>query len=402
MIDVHVLASRVNRAGGADVYTCELLSRLPSHGFNVTVICHDADVGAVPSCRVLAVDRGRSNDLPLVWRVSPLLQLTAIEKNLRRLGLQRPAVVLGMAHQIIWAHRRVWGPLPLVYLPHSMIAPVEVSTYRWGSKVKRATATWLWGHLEMRYLNAAETTVRFTNAGCKMLLEHYGTRVQPRFAVIPQAVAIPPFIQRSAPVGPEKRLLSVGRLVRSKNLDFLLRTLAAIPEGAWILDILGEGEEKESLQELSRALGLADRVHFHGHVAPHAYYQHADLLVAPSRLENASLVLLEAMAWGIPTISIQSNGRDYINANDEMVVDALTGYLAKSEEDFAGVLSALLRIPSDALRAVGERARESVKSKHSWDSHAAALSKILEEVATRPCQCALRADCRTGRVKALP
>ena len=89
-------------------------------------------------------------------------------------------------------------------------------------------------------------------------------------------------------------------------------------------------------------------------------------------------------------------------ADRALFKDALCVTLAKSEEDFAGVLSALLRIPSDALRAVGERARESVKSKHSWDSHAAALSKILEEVATRPCQCALRADCRTGRVKALP
>ena len=111
---VHILSSRANQAGGADIYTSQLVKRLPERGYAVTLICHEADDAIRSSCRVVVVDRGSSNETGLIWRFSPVLQLPSVERSLRRRGLDPPDVVLGMAHQIMWAHQRCFGPLPLV------------------------------------------------------------------------------------------------------------------------------------------------------------------------------------------------------------------------------------------------------------------------------------------------
>ena len=79
---VHILASGANRSGGAEVYTSELIKRLPTRGFDVTLFCpdHKVDEEFLRVCRVVNVSRGRSNDLPLAWRLSPALQLVSVSR----------------------------------------------------------------------------------------------------------------------------------------------------------------------------------------------------------------------------------------------------------------------------------------------------------------------------------
>ena len=96
------------------------------------------------------------------------------------------------------------------------------------------------------------------------------------------------------------RLFSVGALSTRKGHDRVLRALAAEPVRsiAFSLCVAGAGEERESLEQLATALGIAERVQFVGPVpAPHLYSQ-ADLFISGSRAEGLPLSLLEAMAAG--------------------------------------------------------------------------------------------------------
>lgn len=100
------------------------------------------------------------------------------------------------------------------------------------------------------------------------------------------------------------RLLSVGRLSAQKNHKLLLSALALLKKKAWTLSIVGEGQEGHRLKDVSRALGIADRVTFVGSVAdPSVLMSQSDVFCFPSRWEGQGLAMLEAAAAGVPIIA---------------------------------------------------------------------------------------------------
>ncbi|MFC0465292.1 glycosyltransferase [Kineococcus gynurae] len=110
--------------------------------------------------------------------------------------------------------------------------------------------------------------------------------------------------------GPERgsrpRIVAVGRLARQKGFDVLLDAFARA-RGAGLdaeLVVVGEGEEREALEAQAAELGVADRVHLPGHVPDaQTIIAGADLFVLSSRYEGLGLVLLEALAHGVPVIA---------------------------------------------------------------------------------------------------
>lgn len=101
-------------------------------------------------------------------------------------------------------------------------------------------------------------------------------------------------------------VLSIGRLTVQKDFSTLLRAYAiALEKGAQEdLVILGEGEERESLQSLARELGIDGRVIMPGHVDnPYPYIAKARLFVLSSIWEGFGYVIIEALTFGIPTVS---------------------------------------------------------------------------------------------------
>ena len=90
-----------------------------------------------------------------------------------------------------------------------------------------------------------------------------------------------------------------GRLITVKRLSLLLQGLAAVPELAWTLTILGDGPLRKALEEERDRLGLSDRVIFLGNVMnPYQHFARADLGVLVSEIEGFPNVLLEMMASG--------------------------------------------------------------------------------------------------------
>jgi glycosyltransferase involved in cell wall biosynthesis len=156
-------------------------------------------------------------------------------------------------------------------------------------------------------------------------------------------------------------IVGCGRLVRMKGFPDLVRAFAAIRATCSIqLVILGEGPERKELERLIREHGLQDEVMMPGFVAnPWSYFARARAFVLSSLFgESFSMVLVEAMACGVPVIAsrcewgpeeILGGGR-YGRLYDPGDVDGLTRHLR-------GVLEA----PEEAAsltRAASERAED--------------------------------------------
>ncbi len=133
-----------------------------------------------------------------------------------------------------------------------------------------------------------------------------------RLEVLPLGVATERFHpQAAANPGPDldgrPKLLQVAALTSVKDVATALRALPQIAV-RWPdvhLHLVGEGELRQSLEQLAHELGVAARVTFHGAIAHHqlpAWYARADLALVSSRFESQGMVILEAMACGCPVV----------------------------------------------------------------------------------------------------
>src|SRR5690606_15009969 len=114
---------------------------------------------------------------------------------------------------------------------------------------------------------------------------------------------------------PNRYILASGRFIPKKDFASLILALGLYRErlgrdksGAWELVILGDGEEREALQQLRDQLDLQGVVHlpgFRGYDDLPTYYALADAFVHPSQREQWGLVVNEAMACGLPVIATE-------------------------------------------------------------------------------------------------
>jgi glycosyltransferase involved in cell wall biosynthesis len=136
----------------------------------------------------------------------------------------------------------------------------------------------------------------------------------------------------------------VGRLIESKNVAFLIRTAALIKATNWVLVICSTGPEQDALRRLTSDLGLADKVRFLGAVEDlPAVYRSAAIFLTGSLLEQYSLTLMEAYAFGVPCIGLRPDWTTVFNSNEDQIKDGATGYVINDEAQMAERIDALLR-----------------------------------------------------------
>ena len=102
------------------------------------------------------------------------------------------------------------------------------------------------------------------------------------------------------------KFLTVGRLTRLKGIDVVLLGLSELKNYDWTLDIVGEGSQHRELEELANNLGLSERVKFHGAKDKseiEIFMSEASCLLFPSHSEGMGLVVLEAVAEGLPVLA---------------------------------------------------------------------------------------------------
>jgi glycosyltransferase involved in cell wall biosynthesis len=156
-----------------------------------------------------------------------------------------------------------------------------------------------------------------------------------------------------------------------KNLDGVLRALARVP-GNLHLAVAGRHEGTE-WPAMAASLGVAGRVTFLGfRTDMPALMRAADFFVFPSRYEACSLVLLEALASGLPVITAASAG------GAEIISPGLGMVLADSE-DFAGLAAAMRALAEDVPRrlAMSAAARQAALG-HGWEAMAGRYLDVLE------------------------
>lgn len=210
-------------------------------------------------------------------------------------------------------------------------------------------------------------------------LERYGVRA--RIEIVPTGIPLPDFsggdgarFRAEHGIAPSRPVLVyVGRVAFEKNIEFLLRALVivrcAVPDT--LLVVCGEGPALARLRRMARALGLEDAVRFVGYLdratrLPDCY-RAADALVFASRTETQGLVLLEAMALGVPVVSTAVMGtRDIVGVERGALV------AADDEQDFAAKVVRLLCDPQ--LRA--RLSAEGRQYARTWN--AAALAQRME------------------------
>jgi glycosyltransferase involved in cell wall biosynthesis len=100
-------------------------------------------------------------------------------------------------------------------------------------------------------------------------------------------------------------IVALGRLTAQKNFSLLLHAIARLKKQSPVkLIILGEGEEREKLQQLVSELQLQDTVDMPGFVGnPYSYMRRASVVALSSRWEALPTVLIEALACGVPVVA---------------------------------------------------------------------------------------------------
>lgn len=154
------------------------------------------------------------------------------------------------------------------------------------------------------------------------------------------------------------QFLALGRLDRRKGLDIAFEALARTPAAE--LDVVGDGDERSSLEALASRLSIQDRVRFRGHMVDvRDAIAKADVVLSSARQEGLGIALLEAMAMGRPVVAFPTGGVPEI-------VDDQTGWLtAESSVDaLASAMNAAVSAPVERERK-GAAARRRVVDRFS-------------------------------------
>lgn len=160
-------------------------------------------------------------------------------------------------------------------------------------------------------------------------------------------------------------VLFCGRLAVEKNVNELIEAISLIPAEKNVhAEIVGEGEQLDTLVSLAHSLGVAERIHFRGFLTDEQLrvsYLNADVFCQPGTAELQSLVTLEAMSASTPVVL--ANARALPHLADEGV----NGYLFEpgNPQDLAEKLQLVLDASPERQRAMGE-ASHRMMAQHSF------------------------------------
>lgn len=333
------------RVNGVSTSIQTFRRELQALGHQVTLIApqyetesnDDADIIRIPSRRVLFDPEDR------MMRRGPILELLPQlkEQGYDLIHIQTPFVAhylgLRLAQEL---------DVPVVESYHTFFEEylyhyIPLLPRRWLKALARRFSRW--------QCNTVDGLVVPSSAMLDVLRQ-YGVRSEA--AIIPTGLELKEFSHGNGAafrlehgISPERPVLVfVGRVAFEKNIDFLLRMLLQVRQEIpdVLLVIAGMGPAVDKLKAMTERLALSDNVMFLGYLSRNgelqSCYDAGDAFVFASRTETQGLVLLEAMALGVPVVSTAVMGtRDVLRAGEGALI------APEDEAGFAGAVITLLR-----------------------------------------------------------
>lgn len=325
------------------------------------------------------VDRFAASGVHLVQVPSRSLTHPAIVNTVRQLA----DVIRKADAEIVHAHD-VYANILAVPAARTARAPAIISSRRWWKATPRRV------HRILNRISYAMSDATVANAQSVASMLVSDERLSRR-----KVHVIPNIIDESLlePAAPTDRatireelgisqdalaIMCVARLVPIKNHRMLLNAfsdaLREVPELQ--LALVGGGELQQTLEDLAKELGIADKVIFAGerHGAARCF-RAADIAVLTSFSEGMPNSLLEAMACGLPVISTAVGGAV------DLVMPGETGILVTSD-DVPGLSRAIVTLASDsnARRRYGVAGSEMIRSGHTAESVMSRTEEVYRQL----------------------
>jgi len=363
---------RFGAPGGVETHVEALSRELAKRGHEVTVFTSDL-------VRERPFERGASFPAPPEGvevvrlparagrRAFPFVRFDGLARALRD---ARPDVIHAHSHRyhhvLVAAREARRLGVPFVLTPH--YHPIEADAPRWK-------------HAGAALVDALHKRVAYRHAARVLTVTDLERASLARFAPPERMVTIPNGLDLAAwrpPRGASRPyVLYAGRLASNKGLARLLSAWALVAPKHPGVDLVLTGRdwgEEARLRAQAARLGLAPRVRFVGHL-PDAEYRetmaHARVLVLPSEWEAFGIVLLEAMACGVPCVATRVGGVP------EVLEDGREGLLVEPGDEAALAIALDRLLADEGLRAKLGEAGTLKAARFGWPQIAARLESEL-------------------------
>jgi UDP-glucose:(heptosyl)LPS alpha-1,3-glucosyltransferase len=344
--------------GGAERYTRDLASALPRLGHDVALASSDT-AGAPRGYKSVHLEAAG------LTRTRRYLQfLKSLESHLA-------AVEYDIIHAML--------PVPRcdVYHPHAGVARDAARGWNVHFNPRRKAMA----RVEHDLLRGPTppTVLCLSEYVKASILQHY-PGLDHRLTTLFNAVDLDRFQPTSRTPHPLVHALIIAQDFQRKGLRQTIEALARVNDRRLHLTVVGKEAAGEYLR-LAESLGVGQQVQFTGPAPdPRPFYRAADFFILPTKHDPCSLVVLEALAMGLPVISTRFNGAC------EVMTDGKHGFVLPDPSEVAALAGAMRKLMDEQTKMRMSEACLELRPKLSYDNHLRALVNIYEQVVSEKCR----------------
>lgn len=357
---LHVIATLHKGGGGTSEVIPRLCRALKAEGHEVKIACLGTDDYSVEAekAREFGVEIECGARMPqgplsaLGWSQDFVRQAKSLVQWADVIHLHG----LWMAPPWIIAWEAIRQGKPYVLMPHGFLEPARLQVSKWKKRVIGAL-------IERNILKHARAVVTTSDS------ETYGVRkygVKNEIHVMPIGLDFEKYRMKAGPVGSNRTLLYFSRITPIKGLDMLAEAWGRVRPSGWKLLVVGPDDRgyTEEIKKVFEEKCESGSYEFRGPVFGEDKYkllESVDAFILPTRSENWSIAVAEAMASGLPVICTKG-------APWECLRSAKAGWWCDiSVEGIVESLQEMVLKSDEERRKMGENGRKWVKENLDWN-----------------------------------
>jgi UDP-glucose:(heptosyl)LPS alpha-1,3-glucosyltransferase len=347
--------------GGAERYTADLAAALARRGHDVTLIASTLEPTPVEGVKVVQLD------------VAALTRSKRYTLFLDALDSHLASTQYDIVHAMLPVRRCD------VYHPHAGIAKsaaegMSLITRLFNPRRVRFAAV----ERELLTSGKPPLVLCLSNYVKRAVQRDYPNLPEDKLPILFNAVDLDRFDPAKTPAPPRSErpvALMIAQDFFRKGLREAIEALRLIPgAGRPKLLVVGRGAT-DAYERITRALRLDSFVSFEGPTDDaYRYYRNADYFLLPTKHDPCSLVVLEALAMGLPVISTVFNGAT------EIMTDGVHGFVVPDPRDTRAIADAMVKLDDADRRAAMSRACLELRPRLSYEHHLGELLTIYQRI----------------------